>query len=874
MNTALKIVALAIATISLTTQAFAQPCDGFRTQTQGGWGACPNGNNPASYLHANFNSAFTGGVTIGCNNTLHLATAQDVRDFLPSGSSPSGLPAGATINPGGNYNNVFAGQVTALTLTVGFDNYDPNFGSSSTLLQDLIINSGTFQGWTVGQVLQEANNKIGGCGSSYSYSQLNNIISNINQNYVDGNSNGGLLDCPPACQNVTDAGEIGYDTAHCGPFDPILIQSVLPSTGGVGPVEYMWLMSDTLVTNIAGNPYWQPIANTNSADYAPGLITETTYFIRCSRNENCPDWVGESNVVTVTVHEGVTVAANDCAVSCHGACDGHLIANATSGTAPFTYDWGAAGTGAQVHGVCAGTYTVTVTDANGCSATATVNVNSPAPLMVLASGTDISCFGACDGTADAAVSGGTAPYTYAWSNNASTSALSNLCEGTYDVVITDDNGCSTSEIVNVVEPTQISLSATTFNASCAGSCDGIISAEVQGGTMPYTTSWSNGATGTDLLNACAGTYTLTIVDDNGCTVFAQEEIYEPNALTVTSSSTPESCGGSADGTAMVTAMGGSGTFTYDWSNGGTTQGLTNLAPGTYDCTITDQNGCDITESVSVIGAPSMTHNVIIDHIDCPDDEDGYIEIVTLGGTPPYTTTWSTGATGDVLADVPAATYGYTVVDANGCNFSGVAEVTTTTPMSATVAGFVILGQCNGWATVTMSGGTPPYTYNWIQGGNTATINNLCAGNYPVIVTDANGCTFEECVVVGPYGAQSCLQGSGGGSGGGGSDDPPKEKKNGVLAGTSEFQGHITTTATPNPFQQTTRVSFATDYDTHALVEVFDLSGAKVASLYDGDVNAGLAYSFNLDGKDLVPGIYVYIITTNNQHISERILLMD
>ena len=171
-------------------------CIGFCTQTQGGWGSKENGENPGVYRDANFVGAFPSGVTIGCGTKLlKLTTSQAVEDFLPSGSTPSVLPSGTLINVGSLYSNVLAGQVVALTLNVGFDNYDVNFGSSSTNLKNLIINSGTFSGKNVQFLLDEANKALGGCSSTYSLSDINNAVSSVNENYVNGTSTGGFLSC-------------------------------------------------------------------------------------------------------------------------------------------------------------------------------------------------------------------------------------------------------------------------------------------------------------------------------------------------------------------------------------------------------------------------------------------------------------------------------------------------------------------------------------------------------------------------------------------------------------------------------------------------------------------------------------------------------
>lgn len=167
----------------------------FRTQTQGGWGTQAHGNNPGAYRDANFSNAFPNGLEIGCTNKLRLTNSAAVAAFLPSGSNARPLNTGTMVNPGRSYRNVLAGQLVALSLSVGFDTYDPGFGASNGLLANAVVQSGTFQGWTVQMVLDEANQFIGGCASQYSASQLNAVLSAINENFVDGNTDNGFLGC-------------------------------------------------------------------------------------------------------------------------------------------------------------------------------------------------------------------------------------------------------------------------------------------------------------------------------------------------------------------------------------------------------------------------------------------------------------------------------------------------------------------------------------------------------------------------------------------------------------------------------------------------------------------------------------------------------
>ncbi len=181
-------------------------CSGFTTITQGGWGAKCNGNNWGCYRDNNFAGAFPSGLTIGAGaRQLKLTSAASVQSFLPSSTTARKLELGMMIDPPGNsYKNVLAGHAVALTLNIGFDNHNANFSSSTTPLADLIVSSGTFAGWSVGSLLNEANNILGGISSAYSASQINSMLDIINNNYDNGTQNLNALACP--CPVLYSAG--------------------------------------------------------------------------------------------------------------------------------------------------------------------------------------------------------------------------------------------------------------------------------------------------------------------------------------------------------------------------------------------------------------------------------------------------------------------------------------------------------------------------------------------------------------------------------------------------------------------------------------------------------------------------------------------
>jgi hypothetical protein len=193
---------------SVSTLSIALPCGQLRTQTQGGWGAAPAGNNPGTYLHANFQAAFSDGLTVGCypgDFFVRLTSAQAVTDLLPTGGKASVL-SGSAVNPASS-KNVLVGQLVALKLSVIFDAYDANFGQSSVALRNMVIGSGTFKGYTVGKFLDVAEQVLGGCSTAFTPTQVNETASSINENFDNGTISKGFLTCPENGGGDTGGGE-------------------------------------------------------------------------------------------------------------------------------------------------------------------------------------------------------------------------------------------------------------------------------------------------------------------------------------------------------------------------------------------------------------------------------------------------------------------------------------------------------------------------------------------------------------------------------------------------------------------------------------------------------------------------------------------
>jgi gliding motility-associated-like protein len=534
----------------------------------------------------------------------------------------------------------------------------------------------------------------------------------------------------------------------------------ITASGGVAPYTYDW--SD--------------LAGITDPEDRTGLIAGT-YTVTVKDANGCS---AAPLAVTITQPASAVAVAktSQTDVLCFGASTGAINITASGGVAPYTYDWAdLAGTNDPEDRTAlpAGTYTVTVKDANGCStAPLAVTITQPASAVAVAktSQTDVLCFGASTGAINITASGGVAPYTYDWADLAGTNDTEDrtaLPAGTYTVTVKDANGCSAAPLaVTITQPAStVAVDKTSqTDVLCFGSSTGAINITASGGVAPYTYDWADLAGTTDpedRTGLIAGTYTVTVKDANGCSA-------APLAVTITqpasavavakTSQTDVFCFGSSTGAINITASGGVAPYTYDWADlAGTndTEDRTALPAGTYTLTVKDANGCSaaplavtITQPASAVAVAKTSQTDVL----CFGSSTGVINITASGGVAPYTYDWAdlAGTTDpEDRTGFIAGTYTVTVKDANGCSTAPL-SVTITQPGAALSCSVVqnkpvtSNGLSNGEATVTPIGGTPTYTYLWDNGENTPKAVALNAGTHSVKVTDANGC-FTECTVL-------------------------------------------------------------------------------------------------------------------------------
>jgi gliding motility-associated-like protein len=488
----------------------------------------------------------------------------------------------------------------------------------------------------------------------------------------------------------------------------------------------------------AGYTYaWAPVGGTNAT--ASG-IPAGAYTCTITDANGCTS-TANANINNLNGPTATLVSSSD--ALCFGGNTGVAVADASGGTGPYNFAWSPiGGTNDTATALPSGSYTCTVTDANGCLNSVTVNITEPAQLSISATSTPASCSNN-NGTATGTPTGGTNTYTYSWSSGGTSAVETNLAAGNYTLTITDSNGCSASQTVTVTQTQAITSTASSTGAACFGGLTGTATVSPATGTPPYTYSWSSGGTNATESGLAAGTYTCTITDSTGCTGTQTVTITEPTQLTATSTNGNISCFGSSDGTATITGSGGTPTYTYSWApSGGTNATANNLGVGTYTCTMTDANGCTTTQSVTITQPTQISSTATVTPVLCNGGTTGTASVTASGGTGAYTYSWApSGGTNANATGLGAGTYTCTITDANGCTFTQTSTVTQPNALTVSTGNGDACAGLPISISSTVTGGTGPYTYSWSNAVTTAsqTVNVVQTTTFTVTVTDANGC---------------------------------------------------------------------------------------------------------------------------------------
>jgi PKD repeat protein len=610
-------------------------------------------------------------------------------------------------------------------------------------------------------------------------------------------------------------------------------------TGGTGPYQFT---SGSQTITLSPNPY--TAANLPGGTYN-GTVTDAN---GCTTTLN---FSIANNAPTVNLTQQSVMPNTAC-----GAPNGTFTVVASGGTGPYTYAipgpiFNQSGI---FSGLGGGSYMVTVTDANSCSGTLPVNVaNNAVTLNVQVTNNtpNTSCTNP-NGSITLSATGGSAPYTY---NNGvstnSTGTFSNLSSGTYNVTVTDLNGCTGNVAVTVANNTP-SLNVTQQSLSPNTSCstpNGSFTVVATGGTSPYT--YNNGVVANQtgsFTQLPAGTYSVTATSANGCTGTVQIVVTDntPTLNIQITGNTPNTSCNTPNGAVSILANGG--TPAYSYSGAGfvnTTGNFTGLAGGNYTFTAADASGCTGTVNITVISnAPvlNVTVSSSNNNTSC-GTPNGAITVSATGGTPAYSYSigTSTNTTG-VFSGLAGGNYIITATDGAGCSGTvsvsltnaqaNISLITSSIPASSQTA-------ADGSAAVVANGGTAPYTYSWDNGATTSSISNVTVGTYTVTVTDANGCSAIASETIG------------------------------FTVSINNQLASVKFSVFPNPAKATVNVVVELSEAMPVLMEVYNVLGEKIIAKELGKITT--AHNA-IEMSEHASGVYLVKISYGNYSIVKRIML--
>ncbi|TAL57471.1 MAG: T9SS type B sorting domain-containing protein, partial [Bacteroidetes bacterium] len=512
--------------------------------------------------------------------------------------------------------------------------------------------------------------------------------------------------------------------ATCGNSDG---SATVTASGGTPGYTYSWIPSG------------------GSSSTATGL-SAGNYTCIVTDGNGC----SQAQIITINNSNGPTVTTATTPQTCVQG--GTATANASGGTLPYTYQWCNGQTTSAASNLSAGTCTVTVTDAGGCSVTSTVTITSSVSTPSTAVTSTPAACGNNNGTSTVTASGGNGSYTYGWSTSPvqTTATATGLAGGTYTITVTDANGCTKTATVSITQTGGPTVTTSTTPQTCTAG--GTATANPSGGTSPYTYQWCNGQTGSTASNLSAGSCTVTVIDAGGCSTTSTVVITSSGSIpTATVTSTPASCGNN-NGTATANVSGGTSPYTYSWNpTGQTSSAATGLAAGVYTVTVTDAIGCSAIQTISVTSNSTLNATITSTQTGCTVNN-GTATASVSGGTSPYTYLWNpSGQTASTATGLGAGNYSVTMTDANGCTQTQTAVITSVPgPAAAVSAASTNITIGNNTSLTATGGGT--YSWSPAAGLSCATCANPVATpsqttTYCVVVTDGNGCTDNACLTI-------------------------------------------------------------------------------------------------------------------------------
>ena len=580
-------------------------------------------------------------------------------------------------------------------------------------------------------------------------------------------SNGGVAYQPDSSFLNLPAGTyhmVTKDGNNCTKDTTIIITAGSPAGAAyvITPATCNGANNGGLVINATGNfgPYQYSIDG--GVTYQPGntfSLSAGTYSVRFKDVNGCT----KDTSIQITEPAAIVPAAVVTAATCNGAATGTVVINQAGGTSPFEYsiDGGNTYQPGNTFTVAAGTYTIRIRDANGCTKDTTVDVTQPPAILSPAIITAVSCNGGNNGSILINPLGGASPFEFSidGGNTYQPGNTFTVAAGTFTIRIRDANGCTKDTALDVTQPPAILSPAIITAVSCNGGNNGSIVINPSGGATPFEYSIDGGTAYQpgNTFTVAAGTFTIRIRDANGCTKDTTLDVTQPSAILSPAVITAVSCNGGSNGIIVINPSGGVSPYQYS-SDGGTTYQPGNsftVAAGTFTIRIKDANGCTKDTTLQVTQPAVITSIAVVTAAKCNGSADGIIAITPSGGTSPYQYSSDGGTTyqpGNSFT-VAAGTHVIRIKDANGCTKD--TSINVTQPLALVATNVTNNATCsptpNGQITTTAVGGTDPYSYV-LDGGTVFQTGNLFTvgqGNsYVVTVKDANGCLTTAPAVVG------------------------------------------------------------------------------------------------------------------------------
>ena len=520
----------------------------------------------------------------------------------------------------------------------------------------------------------------------------------------------------------------------------------LSISGGVGVLSISW-----------SGPNGFASSSSDIDNLMPGA-----YSVMVTDENDC---TGEGSY-TISEPSALSVSASIDDNECPGESNGAISLSSSGGTPPYSYAWtgpdGFTSTEANIDNLLSGSYTVLITDDNGCELSEDYEVDQPDEISLDLSTTEPLCFGDNSGSISVIPGGGQAPYSFSWMGpngfTASSADISGLLAGSYELMVSDAGGCSNTETIDLGQPDSLSVSFSSNDPQCAGGSDGSITATAGGGTAPYSYAWTGpeGFSSSDpnIENLTAGSYTLNLVDANGCPLTESISLEDPEGISISASLSEPTCSGGSNGSISIEVSGGNEPYIFAWTGpagfSSSNQNLSNLAAGTYNLTVSDDSDCESTATYILDAPDNLDAAFNIEDVSCFDGNDGSISPVVSGGTGPYSFLWigpgGFFSTQQNIENLIAGSYTLQIADANSCTgfFEAVVNQNNQINITRTLTQVTCFGGSDGAINIVVSGGNGPYTFAWSGpegfSSSSQNISGLIAGSYTVIVTDAEDCT--------------------------------------------------------------------------------------------------------------------------------------